>query len=137
MNDVPTAFVSVSFAQRHARADALAAISAACVAAGLRAHIFVNAYQFAPDQTRAMMEQTVTDIRAARVLIAEVTHKAIGVGIEVGYAAALGIPVIYVRHADAEPSTTVGGLADHAVVYADAESLRRQLGDLLRDKFYC
>lgn len=128
-----TAFVSVSFAHRHILADALAAISEACVASGLRAHIFVNAYSFAPEQTRAMMDQTVADIRAAQVLIAEVTHKAIGVGIEVGYAAALGIPVIYVRHTDAEPSTTVGGLADHMVVYANTESLRRQLSILLRD----
>lgn len=131
MNQVPTAFVSVSFAQRHVLAEALAVITEACVSAGLRAHIFVQAYHFAPDQTRAMMQQTVTDIRAARVLIAEVTHKAIGVGIEVGYAAALGIPVIYVRHTDAEPSTTVGGIADHAVVYESAGDLRRQLSDVL------
>jgi 2'-deoxynucleoside 5'-phosphate N-hydrolase len=127
------AFVSVSFAHKHTLTDALAAISDACVASGLRANIFVNAYSFAPEQTRAMMEQTVTDIRAARVLIAEVTHKAIGVGIEVGYAAALNIPVIYVRHADAEASTTVGGIANHAVVYGNPESLRRQLSILLRD----
>lgn len=127
------AFISVSFAHRHTHADALAAISDACVASGLRANIFVNAYSFAPEQTRAMMQQTVADIRAARVLIAEVTYKAIGVGIEVGYAAALGIPVIYVRHADAEPSTTVGGIADYAVVYDSSESLRRQLSIVLRD----
>lgn len=128
-----TAFVSVSFAYRHALSDALAAISEACVASGLRAHIFVNAYSFAPEQTRAMMDQTATDIRAAQVLIAEVTYKAIGVGIEVGYAAALGIPVIYVRHTAAEPSTTVGGIADHTVIYGSAESLRRRLSILLRN----
>lgn len=126
-----TAFVSVSYAQRAAMRPALDAIRAACESAGLHAHIFVAAYDFAPDDARAMMDQAQADIRAARLLIAEVTHKAIGVGIEVGFAAALHKPVIYLRHADAARSTTVDGIADYALAYASPDDLRDRLARLL------
>ena len=129
-----TVFVSISFAHREARRAELDAIEAACAAAGLRAHIFVRAYTFAPDDQRAMMDRTQSDLRVAGLLIAEVSHKAIGVGIEIGFAKALGIPVIYLRHETAAPSTTVGGIADHALVYANADDLRARLAEVLVNK---
>lgn len=123
----PTAFVSASYAHREALGPALDAIAAACAQRGLRALIFVRAYAFAPEQQRAMLQTMQADLRTARLLIAEVTYKAIGVGIEVGYAAALGLPILAVRAAGAEPSTTVGGLATHTIVYADAPDLHARL----------
>ena len=60
-------------------------------------------------------------------LIAEVSEQAIGVGIEVGYAAAKGKPVIYVRRADAEFSTAVGGIATHSISYSTETELRTKL----------
>ncbi len=128
-----TAFVSASFAHKDTLAPALNAIRAALDSAGIHAHVFVEAYAFAPDQQHAMMAATQADLRAADLLIAEVTHKAIGVGIEIGYAAALGIPVIYVRHADAEPSTTIGGLAARCIVYRTPADLRDQLAAAVSD----
>ncbi len=126
-----TAFVSVSYAHHCALSAELDAIAGALSAHGITAHIFVRAYTFAPDDARAMMAAALRDLHAADLLIAEVTHKAIGVGVEVGMAAALGKPVIYVRHADAEPSTTVGGLAAAHITYRDAADLEAQLSTTL------
>lgn len=130
---MPTAFVSASFAHKDALAPALDAIRQALAASGVRAHVFVEEYAFSADDQRAMMAATQADLRAADLLVAEVTHKAIGVGIEIGFAAALGLPVIYVRHANAEPSTTVGGLAAHTIVYRTPADLRDQLRAALPD----
>ncbi|MDQ7033270.1 MAG: hypothetical protein Q9P01_00080 [Anaerolineae bacterium] len=60
-------------------------------------------------------------------MIAEVSEQAIGVGIEIGYAAAKNKPIVYVRRADAPFSTTVGGIASHSVVYATETELHTKL----------
>jgi len=124
---VRTAFVSASYAHRAILAAQLDAITAAVEAQGVTALIFVRAYDFRPDEAAIMMATTLREVRAADLLIAEVSYKAIGVGIEVGMAAALGKPIVYVRQVTAEPSTTVGGLAAATVVYHDAADLRAQL----------
>lgn len=126
-----TAFVSVSYAHHRALSAELDAIAVALGAHGITARIFVRDHAFAPEDACTMMAAALRDLRAADLLIAEVTHKAIGVGIEVGMAAALGKPVVYVRHADAEPSTTVGGLAAATITYQHAADLRTQLSETL------
>ena len=126
-----TAFVSVSYAHYRALSAELDAIAAVLSAHGITARIFVRDYAFAPEDTRAMMAAALHDLRTADLLIAEVTHKAIGVGIEVGMAAALDKPILYVRHRDSEPSTTVGGLAAAAITYRDAADLRTQLSETM------
>lgn len=126
-----TAFVSASYAHRAILSAELDAIVFAVEAHGLAAHVFIRAYDFSPHQAQAMMAATLRDVRAADLLIAEVSHKAIGVGIEIGLAAAWGKPIVYVRHASAEPSTTVSGLAAATVVYRDAADLRARLAATL------
>lgn len=128
---MPTAFVSVSYAHHRALGAELDAVAAALSAHGITPHIFVRAYTFAPDDSGAMMSAALRDLRAADLLIAEVTHKAIGVGVEVGMAAALDKPIVYVRQVSAEPSTTVGGLAAAHITYRDAADLRAQLSTAL------
>ena len=63
--------------------------------------------------------------------IAEVSEKAIGVGIEIGYAVALKIPVIYVRNLLAEHSTTASGSANHTIIYENTADLSFQLLQVL------
>ena len=126
-----TAFVSASYAHRTILSAELDAIVSAAEAHGLAAHVFIRAYDFGPHQAQAMMAATLRDVRAADLLIAEVSYKAIGMGIEIGLAAAWGKPIVYVRHASAEPSTTVSGLAAATVVYRDAADLRARLGATL------
>jgi nucleoside 2-deoxyribosyltransferase len=126
-----SAFVSVSFAHKDELATELAAISEALQAAGFRVCVFVQEYHFSPDQQQAMMTATLAELRRSDLLVAEVSHKAIGVGIEIGYAAALDKPILYLRQASAEPSTTVGGLASVSIVYDHVDDLRDKLTDVL------
>ena len=130
---IPTAFVSASFADRESLAPVLDAIKRALVTAGYQPHVFIERYTFARDDARQMMATTLRDVRASDLLIAETTHKAIGVGIEVGAAAAWEIPIVAVRHASTEPSTTVGGLAAASVTYRDADDLHAGLCAALAD----
>jgi nucleoside 2-deoxyribosyltransferase len=78
-----------------------------------------------------MMQLALSEIAKSDLLIAEVSEKAIGVGIEVGFAAALGKPVIYLRKTDVEYSTTVGGLATETVVYDNLQDLDQKLAQAL------
>ena len=93
--------------------------------------IFVDVYHFSADQEKQMMQQAFAAIESADFLIAEVSEKAIGVGIEIGYAAASHKPIIYIRNADAAHSTTSAGCARDRVIYQNEEDLRKKLAAVL------
>lgn len=93
--------------------------------------VFVDNYRFSPQEEQQMMQQAFRDIADADLLIAEVSEKAMGVGIEIGYAAALQKPVICLRHAGAEHSTTASGSANHSLVYANAGEITAILEPVL------
>ncbi len=78
------------------------------------------------------MQQAFADINSSDLLIAEVSEKAIGVGIEIGYAVAAQKPVIYLRNAQAEHSTTAAGAANRAIIYENPEDLREKLEIVLK-----
>lgn len=121
------AFLSVSLQNRPHLTQVFEAITATLHQFDVMPIDFVTTYQFHTGQEREMMTLACSLIRNADVLIAEVSQKAIGVGIEVGYAAALGLPIIYLRQANAELSTTVGGIATYSLVYQATEDLANQL----------
>lgn len=89
--------------------------------------VFVDEYHFSAQEEKQMMHQAFHEINTADLLIAEVSEKAIGVGIEIGYAAAMKKPVIYLRKADAEHSTTAAGSAGHIIIYSDLSDLAEKL----------
>lgn len=93
--------------------------------------VFVDQYRFAPQQEQQMMQQAFREIEAADLLIAEVSEKAMGVGIEIGYAAALQKPVICLRKAGAEHSTTASGSATHSLIYTNAGAIAAVLEPVL------
>lgn len=78
-----------------------------------------------------MMQQAMDDIDKCSMLIAETSDKAIGIGIEAGYAKAKGKPVIYLRHKDAEHSTTLSGISDIQIIYSDTDDLATKLTNAL------
>lgn len=79
-----------------------------------------------------MMQQAMTDIMACDILIAEVSDKAIGVGIETGYAKAHNKPIIYLRRRETEHSTTIGGISDFQVVYTNHVELRESIANVIK-----
>ena len=124
---MPTAFLSISFAHKDAFTAEIASIRDALAQYGVALFVFVEAYQFTAEQAAEMMQTAVAELRKADFLIAEVTHKAIGVGVEVGYTAALGREIIYIRRKNSAVSTTVSGLASHTIVYETPTDLGQQL----------
>jgi 2'-deoxynucleoside 5'-phosphate N-hydrolase len=49
----------------------------------------------------------------------------------VGYAKAKHKPVIYMRQKDAPHSTTVAGISDYHIFYADMEDIQQQLQSVI------
>jgi len=121
------AYISISFKQRLFLNEAVTAIKTALLHHNIDAFVFVDRYHFKKDEAHAMMQQAFADIDGADLLIAETSDKAIGIGIEAGYAKAKGKPVIYLRHATADHSTTLAGTSDQQVVYENAQDLEAQL----------
>jgi len=127
LQHMPTIFLSISYDAREALAPEIEAIADTISQAGYVPKVFINYYQFTPGGEKKMMQQSYDDIAACHIFIAEVSDKAIGVGIEAGIARALGKPIIYLLKKGHPYSKTVGGIADHYIVYDSIEQLRGEL----------
>ena len=121
------AYISVSFNRRQALDKELKAIKAVLTKLGVDPFVFVDNYNFDITQEQKMMKQATADIDKCDILIAETSDKAIGIGIEVGYAKAKMKPVIYLRHKTADHSTTVSGISDFQIIYKNIPDLQEQL----------
>ncbi len=93
--------------------------------------VFVDKYNFKANQEKEMMETAFNEIDNTDFLIAELTTKSIGVGIEIGYAFAKEMPIIYLRKKNAEYSTTASGSSTHIVEYENEFDLNESMEKLL------
>ena len=80
--------------------------------------------QFEPEQ---MMTTTFNQIDQSDFLIANVADWPIGVGVEVGYAYARGVPIICICPMTEKVPHTVAGLAKHVIRYEDYNDLNKKL----------
>lgn len=126
-----TAYISISFSKKEFLRKEIASIVDTLARFEIQPHVFVDSYSFSASREKEMMQQAMNDIDHCDLLIAETSDKGIGIGIEVGYAKAKGKPVIYIRHNNAEHSTTVSGISDFQIVYTDAGDLEKQLSETL------
>lgn len=125
------AYLSIGYQNRQKLAAEITALREVLSAHQIELFIFVDQYHFTPEEEKQMMQQAFRDISGSDLLMAEVSEKAIGVGIEVGYAAALGKPIIYLRHALAEHSTTAAGATEYSVIYTSAAEIAGLLAPIL------
>lgn len=121
------AYISVSYKNRQSLEAVINAITTTLKALNITPLVFVDEYSFTAENENQMMLQALADIDACDFLIAETSYKAIGIGVEAGYAKAKGKPIIYLRHAGAAHSTTVSGVSNHHIIYSDAADLEKQL----------
>lgn len=89
--------------------------------------VFVDHYHFNLDDEVKMMQTAMMEIDRSDILIAEVSVKAIGVGLEAGYAAAKEKPVWYLRNKTSSHSSTVSGIATERIFYQNEQDLADQL----------
>ena len=131
------AYIAVSFSKRKLFAKVIAAITETLTHSGIEPLVFIDQHTFLAEQEQEMMEQAMKDIDDCDLLIAETSEKAIGIGIEAGYAKGKGKPVIYLRHASAEHSTTLSGISDHPVIYKNDDDLKIKLSAVLEKIQLC
>jgi len=97
----------------------------------LELFVFVDHYNFKANQEREMMKTAFIKIDSADFLIAELTTKSIGVGIEIGYAYATEKPIIYLRKKGSEYSTTASGSSTYIIEYENVPDLIKSMEKLL------
>jgi nucleoside 2-deoxyribosyltransferase len=93
--------------------------------------VFVDRYNFKSNQEKEMMETAFNEINNSDFLIAELTTKSIGVGIEIGYAFAKEMPIIYLRKKNAEYSTTASGSSTYIMEYENEFDLKESMEKIL------
>jgi 2'-deoxynucleoside 5'-phosphate N-hydrolase len=126
------AYICISFSKREFLQAELEIIKQTLDQCNIDPFVFVDTYNFKPAEEKQMMQQAFAAIDACGLLIAETSDKAIGIGIEVGYAKAKGKPVIYLRNNAAEHSTTVSGASDYIIIYTSSNNLVYQLKNILK-----
>ncbi len=94
--------------------------------------VFVDKYNFIANQEKEMMKVAFEEIDSSDFLIAELTTKSIGVGIEIGYSFAKKKPVIYIRKRDSEYSATASGTSNHIIEYENELDLVNKMEKLLK-----
>ena len=118
------AYIAVSYSKRKLVDKEITLIIETLNTFDISSFIFVDKYKFNTSQEKQMMSQAMNDIENCDILIAETSEKGIGIGIEVGFAKAKGKIVIYLRHQNAEHSTTVSGISDFQIVYSNNKDLK-------------
>lgn len=126
------AYLSLSYSKRGSIENEISVIKDILNSFQIEAFIFVDQYSFQQNEDKKMMHQALTDIDECDFLIAEVSDKAMGVGVEVGYAKAKNKPIIYLRHSTAEHSTTISGVSNYSIFYNDINDLKGRLSTILK-----
>jgi nucleoside 2-deoxyribosyltransferase len=126
-----SAYLSIGYSSRSQLHTEVDAIRRVLSARNITLFVFVEQYRFTAAQSTEMMQQAFADINACDLLIAEVSEKAIGVGIEIGFALGRAKPVICLRNSAAEHSTTAAGSAGHMIVYDDVPDLSAKFADTI------
>jgi len=121
------AYFAISFSDRKKFDKEIAHLVDKASQSDIEIFVFVDKYHFGDNQEKEMMQVAFDTIDKSDFLIAELTHKSIGVGIEVGYAHAKKKPIIYIRKKGSAYSTTTAGCADFSLEYDTELDLTQQV----------
>lgn len=93
---------------------------------GYEVYAFVFDYKEKVDDKK-LMKDALDKVNESDLIIIELSHKSVGVGIEAGYAKAKGKPIIYLHNKSADLKQTMNGIADAVVEYTDTDDLIKKL----------
>lgn len=127
------AYLAISYSNRKFFTKEIDIIKTALAAYKIDLLVFVDEYDFSEDEEKLMMKTAFKTIADSDLLIAELTTKSVGVGIEIGYAYAKQKPIIYLRKFQATQEATASGSANHTIVYENEAELFNLLNKALND----
>ena len=125
------AYLAVSLIHRPHLTSVIQTLQACLKKHSIDLFVFVDHYHFSKNDEVKMMQTAMMEIDRSDLLIAEVSVKAIGVGLEAGYAVAKNKPVWYLRNRNSQHSSTVSGIASERIFYLNEQDLSDQLVDIL------
>ncbi|MCF6182283.1 nucleoside 2-deoxyribosyltransferase [Lutibacter sp.] len=128
------AYFAISYSNRYLFDKEIDIIQELFLKNNIELLVFVDKYKFSPNQEKEMMKVAFEEIDNSDFLIAELTTKSIGVGIEIGYAFAKNKPIFYLRKKDSKYSTTVSGCSTAIIPYRDEFDLKETMGEILKLK---
>jgi hypothetical protein len=125
-------FIALSYHRRKALRSVVSIIQKLLADQGHTYEVFV--YRKIKGLTNSqMMKLALNYVQRADVLIAEVSTKEVGIGIELGVAFANNKKIILVRKRGSEHSVTMEGIASHSPIeYKDGEDLKKKLGSFFK-----
>lgn len=82
---------------------------------------------------KIMMKKVLQLIDNSDLIIAELSYKSIGIGIEIGYAKAKNKKIIYLKKTTAEISTTSEGISDYLIEYKNEKDLLEKINKILNN----
>ena len=118
-------YFAVSYSHRKEFEEEISVLVQKAERLGFAICVFVDRYHFKETEEKKMMQTAFQKIDNSDFLIADLTHQSIGVGIELGYAHAQQIPVLYIRKKGSKLSTTAAGSADFIMTYKNADDMTR------------
>lgn len=69
-----------------------------------------------------------SEMRSFDLVIAEVSYPSTGMGIELGWASSIGVPIVAIYQEGAKPSGSIKAVTDTFIDYESAEDLQEKLG---------
>ncbi|WP_272148858.1 nucleoside 2-deoxyribosyltransferase [Tenacibaculum aiptasiae] len=125
-------YLAISYSNRKLFDKEVKSLIELCFINNIELLSFVDKYNFKENEEKEMMKTAFNEIDKSDFLIAELTTKSIGVGIEIGYAKAKEKPIIYLRKKGSEYSTTASGSSTHNIEYENENNLIEQMKNVLK-----
>ena len=121
------AYFAISYSKRKKFNKEIEALQSLFDERGIELLVFVDKYNFAPNQEVLMMQTAFKEIDSSDILIAELTNLSVGVGIELGYALASKKPIVYLHNINSAYSPTAAGSADLSFNYDSVFEMQHKM----------
>lgn len=128
------AFISIKYYHDNRNRSDIERLSSIMAKSGFQTVCIVRDYETWGEKTyssKELMQITFKEITASDVLVVESSVRGVGLGIEAGYAFAMGVPILVVARNGALISSTLSGIASAQVHYSSDTELEKFLSQEL------
>lgn len=116
-------FVSYSFENRKEFVAFNETLKKFLIKNGFDVYSFVFDFNGEIKNNKDLMDRALKEIDESDIVVAELSYKRVGIGLEVGYAKAKGKKIIYIHRNGSDISTTVDGIANIRLEYKNVDDL--------------